>query len=386
MKLLGETGLFPRADDSRLASTTMIMRIVKTTSENDRSGTMPAALSVERGVRSDDVSACKAPKSQSVHARYPKMTHFESSTMSDARRMIGSGSAPAAKKLVIKLNRKSADDVSASGDSIKILHTAVASIFARKGVDESLEYLYRLVESLCLQKRSSEVYSQLVGWIVQHLNGRVQSLLSAHQVSEALLFLEFVNNFWQDFCMQLRTIRSIFLYMDRTYLVSIPDVKSLWLCGLQLLRNSFQAPWSSADISPSCVQDAVIRGISVLIEKDRNGEDVPYSLMKSMCKLLLALNSYSNVFEQSVLLPGTRTFYRSEAMSFIQNVNQSSSTDKGSAVVGYLNHVIQRVNQENERISKYLEDSSRRSLMSALENELIEEHSQLLIDEGVFIR
>ena len=46
-----------------------------------------------------------------------------------------------------------------------------------------------------------------------------------------------MNECWQDHCSQMLTIRSIFLYLDRTYVISDASVKSIFDMGLQLFRT-----------------------------------------------------------------------------------------------------------------------------------------------------
>ena len=42
---------------------------------------------------------------------------------------------------------------------------------------------------------------------------------------------------WADHCQQMLTLRSIFLYLDRTHAISTAGVKSLFEMGLQLFRK-----------------------------------------------------------------------------------------------------------------------------------------------------
>ena len=42
---------------------------------------------------------------------------------------------------------------------------------------------------------------------------------------------------WGDHCQQMLTLRSIFLYLDRTHAISTAGVKSLFEMGLQLFRK-----------------------------------------------------------------------------------------------------------------------------------------------------
>lgn len=46
-----------------------------------------------------------------------------------------------------------------------------------------------------------------------------------------------VQTCWADHCQQMLTLRSIFLYLDRTHAISTAGVKSLFEMGLQLFRK-----------------------------------------------------------------------------------------------------------------------------------------------------
>ena len=45
-----------------------------------------------------------------------------------------------------------------------------------------------------------------------------------------------VQKCWQDHCSQMLTIRRIFLYLDRSYVINTSGVRSLFEMGLQLFR------------------------------------------------------------------------------------------------------------------------------------------------------
>lgn len=50
-----------------------------------------------------------------------------------------------------------------------------------------------------------------------------------------------VEKTWEDLCAQMLTIRQIFLYLDRAYVISASGVRSLFEMGLQLFRNHLAA-------------------------------------------------------------------------------------------------------------------------------------------------
>lgn len=46
---------------------------------------------------------------------------------------------------------------------------------------------------------------------------------------------------WEDYCSQMMLIRSIFLYLDRTYVMTLPGLRSLVDTGLVSLRQHLAA-------------------------------------------------------------------------------------------------------------------------------------------------
>lgn len=68
-----------------------------------------------------------------------------------------------------------------------------------------------------------------------HIARQLQQLADS-ETSSSAAFLERVNECWQDHCSQMLTIRSIFLYLDRTYVIADSSVKSIFDLGLQLFR------------------------------------------------------------------------------------------------------------------------------------------------------
>jgi hypothetical protein len=50
-----------------------------------------------------------------------------------------------------------------------------------------------------------------------------------------------VSSMWEDYCSQMLLIRSIFLYLDRTYVMSLPGLRSLVDTGLLSLRQHLAA-------------------------------------------------------------------------------------------------------------------------------------------------
>ena len=99
------------------------------------------------------------------------------------------------------------------------LQAAVRAVHAKQAVRHSLEELYRAVEDMCLQNLAATVYDRLRAECEQHIEARLEMLLG--QTPDVLAFLSLVQACWADHCEQMLTLRCIFLYLDRTYVMQV---------------------------------------------------------------------------------------------------------------------------------------------------------------------
>ena len=128
------------------------------------------------------------------------------------------GSAGPARKLVIKPLKKAPklpDDFEQRTWG-KLL-AAVHAVHGKQAVAHSLEELYRAVQDMCNNGMASTVYERLQAECQRHIEGRLDGLLG--QTPDTLAFLNLVHGAWNDHCEQMHTLRSIFLYLDRTYVM-----------------------------------------------------------------------------------------------------------------------------------------------------------------------
>lgn len=65
--------------------------------------------------------------------------------------------------------------------------------------------------------------------------------LSREAAVDAVAFLSQMLKVWKDHCSQMLTIRSIFLYLDRTYVISSSTVRSIFDMGLDCFRTHLQS-------------------------------------------------------------------------------------------------------------------------------------------------
>ncbi|KAK3278080.1 Cullin-4 [Cymbomonas tetramitiformis] len=241
------------------------------------------------------------------------------------------------------------------------LKSAVAAVHAKNPVNCSMEELYRDVEDLCLHKMASNTYSRLQQECDAHICSRLQDLQD--KTSNPEIFLNQMETTWQDHCNQMLTIRSIFLFLDRTYVIQTSGVKSLWDMGLALFRQHLERCFR--------VPKKVVQGLLLLVEKERQGETVDRSVLKSLLRMFTSLQMYTESFEKPFLAE-TTAFYGSEGMRYLQQTDLPE----------YLQHCDMRLQEENERCSQYLDAATRKPLVAVIEQELLARHVKDIIDKG----
>jgi cullin-4 len=75
-----------------------------------------------------------------------------------------------------------------------------------------------------------------------------------------------VDDVWQDHCDNMLTIRSVFLYLDRSFVMQAPNLLPIWELGLKLFRDNLAGKGH--------LEHKTVRGLLGLIERERNGEAV----------------------------------------------------------------------------------------------------------------
>ncbi|XP_033368899.1 cullin-4A isoform X8 [Parus major] len=134
--------------------------------------------------------------------------------------------------------------------------------------------------------------------------------------------------------------------------------------GLELFRNHI--------ISDKQVQTKTIDGILLLIERERNGEAVDRSLLRSLLSMLSDLQVYKESFEQR-FLEETNCLYAAEGQRLMQE----------REVPEYLHHVNKRLEEEGDRVITYLDHSTQKPLIACVEKQLLGEHLSAILQKGL---
>uniref|UniRef100_A0A673LVB8 Cullin-4B-like n=1 Tax=Sinocyclocheilus rhinocerous TaxID=307959 RepID=A0A673LVB8_9TELE len=242
------------------------------------------------------------------------------------------------------------------------LKEAVEAIQNSTSIKYNLEELYQAVENLCSHKISAKLYKQLRVVCEDHIKAQIDQFRE-YPFPYSVLFLKKIDKCWQDHCRQMIMIRSIFLFLDRTYVLQNSMLPSIWDMGLELFRFYI--------ISDLKVQSKTIDGILLLIERERSGEAVDRSLLRSLLSMLSDLQIYQDSFEQR-FLEETNRLYAAEGQRLMQE----------REVPEYLHHVNKRLEEEADRVITYLDQSTQKPLIATVEKQLLGEHLTAILQKG----
>ncbi|KAM3967693.1 cullin 4 [Aphomia sociella] len=244
------------------------------------------------------------------------------------------------------------------------LREAVIAIQTSKAIAYSLEELYQAVENMCSHKMASQLYVNLTNLVEAHVKANIEQFLS--ESMDRQVFLKRMDDCWRAHCRQMIMIRSIFLYLDRTYVLQNPSIHSIWDMGLDLFRHHIAMN--------TLVQTRTVDGLLLLIERERGGDAVDISLLKSLLRMLSDLQIYQKAFENK-FLQATERLYAAEGQRLMREL----------AVPQYLAHVEKRLREENERLLHYLDPSTKWQLIHTVERQLLSEHLSGILSKGLEI-
>jgi nuclear pore complex protein Nup205 len=174
------------------------------------------------------------------------------------------------------------------------LDTALTTVFGGGNSKYSLEELYRGAENLCRQGRSGELYTRLRARCETHLLSQVREEL-VEKVSQ-LSDVDFLSSYlesWRTWSGRLMTIRSMFHYMDQTYLLRNAEYPGVTQMGHVFFKVHV---FEDKGLRPK-----IMRGVMETIELDRRtmaDEELSILLKKSIA-MFHDLGTYFSDFEPS---------------------------------------------------------------------------------------
>lgn len=269
-----------------------------------------------------------------------------------------------AKKLVVK-NLKPSTNWDSKAYLEKIwgqLDEALARIFKDGHDGFSKEDLYRGVENVCRQGGASTLFSRLEGRCRAHVERDTSESLLAKANNDNIHVLRAVIEQWARWKEQMVTIRAIFFFLDRSYLLSSskPTLSEL---TPQLFRETV---FSNPSLKPK-----IIDGACDLVASARTQpHGMEESLFKDAVNMFHELSVYTASFEPRFL---------QLTQDYIANWSDEIIVEK--TVPEYVILAEQTIAAEMQRCADFgLDSSTRRELLTLLEDHLVQRKEQDLTE------
>ncbi|CAI4220949.1 unnamed protein product [Auanema sp. JU1783] len=269
---------------------------------------------------------------------------------------------PNIKKLKVK-NLRENEKLETSFDlTWKFLENNLTAIIHQKETTISYEYLYKTASNLC-KVDNEAVQKKLYEFIEKNVTLLRNQLLDQSQTN-VYGFIENMVAIWQNYQLQMKMIRSIFLRLERE---SAPDeISPVCDTFLEIFRNCC--------LQCTFLKTKTISDFLSLITREREGAAVDRSLIKSIFQMFDCLQIYHTELERP-LLEETELFYRKEC--------EYSSEAYEAIADQYIYHVDNCIRAETERLNYYINDENKVAIIQVTERCLILQPMFLIIDKGL---
>ncbi|KAH8910291.1 putative nuclear pore complex subunit Nup192 [Coniochaeta sp. PMI_546] len=285
-----------------------------------------------------------------------------------------------AKKLVIKNLRVSTPTRSASVEDYysrtwRELDDALTAVFAGRQPAQPLEKLYRGVEDICRKGEAEKLGEMLQARCEEYLGKEVLARIRSDgggPNADSVVMLRAVLAHWKRWSQQLTLIRSMFSWLDRSFLISSRKLPQINDGGISIFRRMvFVARKDAQDQWTPGLQ--VLEGMCKLVDFDRRGDDrFDSTLLKESVTMLNVFGVYTKSFEPM--------FLRKSAAYFEEFAEERSVS---SSLKDYIAACERLLKREDFRCAAYNFDSTtKRQLMDSAHHILIEKYSTKLLDGG----
>lgn len=259
-----------------------------------------------------------------------------------------------AKKLVVKnLKPSSTWDSKAYVEKIwSQLDAALVNIFNDRHDGFSREDLYRGVENVCRQGGASTLFSRLQARCRTHVEKDLRDPLLQNVASDNVAVLRAVLGQWIRWKAQMVTIRAIFFFLDRSYLLS-SSKPTLAEFTPQLFRELV--------FDHDALQLKTVNGACDLVATDRSQRSMDRDLFRQSVSMFHELATYTSSFEHR-FFGTTQEFIAAWSDDMIGQKSAPEYVALADACMG----------TELSRCEEYaLDSSTRRELLAILEDHLI---------------
>ncbi|KAF9013451.1 Cullin [Cyathus striatus] len=219
----------------------------------------------------------------------------------------------------------------------------------------------------------SDLYNKLIRYFVAHLKALREYAVTLQDVE----LLRYYAGEWDRYTTGANYINRLFTYLNRHWVKRERDEGRKTIYPVYTLAL---VQWKTNLFIPIQLQGAKLaNAILRLIEAQRNGDTIDQGLVKKVVDSFISLGLDDNdtdkacldVYKEHFELPfieATERYYKNESESFLA---QNSISD-------YLKKAEDRLKEEEDRVERYLNTQTRKTLISKCEHVLIREHSELM--------
>jgi cullin 1 len=278
----------------------------------------------------------------------------------------------------------------------KYLETGVSKIMSnlQEGMDmQTYMGVYTAVHNFCTSQKAvsnssqgiiggghrgahllgEDLYQNLIAYLNSYLRGLVEE--SKKHTDEALL--SFYIREWDRYTTAAKYINHLFRYLNRHWVKREMDEGKKNIYDVYTLHL---VQWRVTLFSE--VHDKVMDAVLKMVEKQRHGETIEHSQIKSIVDSFVSLgldeadptkstlDVYRFNFEKP-FLEATKVFYQAESKQFVAE----------NSIVEYMKKAETRLDEEEERVNMYLHADIVIPLRKACNTALIADHSTILRDE-----
>eukprot|EP00735_Rhodelphis_limneticus_P003067 TRINITY_DN1427_c0_g1::TRINITY_DN1427_c0_g1_i1::g.27310::m.27310 TRINITY_DN1427_c0_g1::TRINITY_DN1427_c0_g1_i1::g.27310 ORF type:complete len:751 (+),score=125.08,sp/Q9ZVH4/CUL3A_ARATH/51.70/0.0,Cullin/PF00888.17/7.9e-181,Cullin_Nedd8/PF10557.4/9.5e+02,Cullin_Nedd8/PF10557.4/1.3e-29,TrmB/PF01978.14/0.89,TrmB/PF01978.14/43,DUF739/PF05339.6/7.3e+02,DUF739/PF05339.6/0.22,DUF739/PF05339.6/5.8e+02,HTH_20/PF12840.2/9.4e+03,HTH_20/PF12840.2/0.11,Rrf2/PF02082.15/2.1e+03,Rrf2/PF02082.15/2.3e+03,Rrf2/PF02 len=211
---------------------------------------------------------------------------------------------------------------------------------------------------MVLYKHAEFLYKNIEELITVHLKEITDKVASANQQQ----FLHVLQEEWNAHKVAMSMIKDILMYMDRNYLDRMKR-PTLYSVGMNLFCEHVA--------KEQRIQPKLIAMLLDMVQRERTGEVIERSVIKSAVKMLCELGQhvYQEHFESKFLQASTE-FYKAESLQYISHVSCPE----------YLQRADQRLTEESERVNHYLDSKTESKIRKVVETAMLANHLRTLID------
>lgn len=240
----------------------------------------------------------------------------------------------------------------------KLLESAIQEINNQNASGLSFEELYRNAYNMVVNKYGERLYRGLVETETKHLLG----IAEAVEACQGESFLTALRREWERHNKSVTMIRDILMYMDRIY-VKQQNKVAVHQLGLDL--------WRDVVVRSPRIRHRLLEMLLGMVARERQGEIVDKSLLRSMTQMLVDLGHAVYVEElERPFLERTAEFYCAEAQEYIATCDAPT----------YLSHAERRLAEEAERVQAYLDPRTEERLVKVVERELVSKQMRALVE------